>query len=171
MAKAKRKKQVDAVQIETPTPEQIGTGEFQRVGMHYRRVPVIEVLYDKGVLNQREYEALDYYGAQASLADKSPVRSCCDTSPRGGSGPGVAITSALIETGRLERELGVLRDIARAIAVDNWTLEQWCIAKHGGRECYDKKGKFVAMVPVNESENMGIATLELRMAARRMMGV
>lgn len=169
---AKRKpKRPDPIQIETATPEQQGKGEFRRIGMHYRRVPVIETLYAEGKINHREYEALDYYGSQASLADKSPVKSCCDDSPGGGAGPGVGITSAMLETGRMEREMGCLRDIARAVVVDNWTLEQWCIHKHGGRERYDRKGRFVAMVPNNETENMGIAMLELRMAARRIMGV
>ncbi len=171
MAKRKPRKRVDPIEIALPTPEQLEKGDYRRVGMSYRKTPVIETLYAEGKINHREYEVLDYYGSQASLADKSPVKSCCDDSPSGGAGPGVGITSAMLETARLEREMGCLRDIARAVVVDNWTLEQWCIHKHGGRERYDRKGRFVAMVPNNETENMGIAMLELRMAARRIMGV
>lgn len=163
----------------SPTPEQIGRAQFKRdVLTHvetatrttgYRRKMVIAHLLDTEQITQSEYEALAYYRDQASLAEKSPVRSCCDNSPRSGHGPGVAILSAALETGRIERDLGVLVDIARAIAVDDKSLAQWCIEKFGGRERYNSRGEFVAIVPVNEKRNVAMARMEIRMAARRIV--
>lgn len=172
MAKRKPKpKPITKPEIE-PVAEHLNHGQYARViipseGVRWRRVPVIDVLLKAKLLTDREYEMLAYYRDQACLAEKSPVRSCCDNSPRGGSGPGVAILSAAIETGRIERDLGALRDIARAIAVDDRSLAQWCIDKHGGRERYNDKGKFVAVVPINEKRHMALARMELRMAAHR----
>lgn len=156
-----------------PTPEQVGAFEESwqvsdgSRARAMRRKPIIKTMLAEGTLDPRRYELLAYYADQAALAERSPVRSCCDNSPRGGNGPGVAILSAQIETGRIERDLGALRDIARAIAVDNLSLSQWCVLKHGGRERYGKGGKFIAIVPVNERKHMDIARMELRMAADR----
>lgn len=158
-----------------PTPEQMA--EFQdRSVMHvetatrvqtYRRLPVIDRLLTANVITEDEYSCLAYYRDQAGLADRSPVRSCCDNSPRGGNGPGVAILSAQIETGRMERDMGALWRIARAIAVDDWTLERWCVEQHGGRERYNGKGDLIAIVPVLEKQHMKRARIDLRAAAHR----
>lgn len=165
--------------MQTPTAEQMEHGRYRkdavmhvetaRASMAYRRKPVIDQLLDTDQIDQKEYDALAYYRDQASLAERSPVRSCCDTSLRGSDGPGVAILSAMLETGRIERDLGGLYDIARAVAVNDMTLSQWCIAKHGGRERYNGKGEFVAIVPINEKRHMAMARLDLRMAARRIV--
>lgn len=171
MGKGRKKRQVAVVDYVMPTPERAARGEIVTAGMARKIVPAIETLHKRGLIDSREYEALAYYRDQASLAEQSPVRSCCDTSPRGGSdhGPGVAILSAMLETGRIERDLGQLLDIARAVAVDDMSLSQWCIAKHGGRERYDGKGRFVAIVPICEKRHMDMARLDLRMAARRII--
>lgn len=171
--------QLDAEPFETPTLAQVVGGSFRRdfvthvdtqtKAMAYRRRPMIDILLDTDQIDQKEYDALAYYRDQALLADKSPSRSCLDVSPRGGNGPGVAILSALIETGRIERDLGILWEIARFVAVEDKSLAQWCIAKFGGRERYDGKGKFVAIVPINEKRHMMSARLDLRMAARRIV--
>lgn len=151
-----------------PTDEQQARDTFRSAGMAMRKVPIIEQLFEAGLLQEREYMALAYYRDQAGLADHSPVRSCCDNSPRGGDGgPGVAIMSARLETARMERELGSLREIAYAVAVDDVSLPQWCIRQYGGRERYDKRGRFVAMVPVREVLNLKLARQDLRIAARR----
>lgn len=169
--------QLEAEPFETPTVSQITGGTFRRdfvthvdtqtKTMAYRRRPMIDILLDTDQIDQKEYDVLAYYRDQALLADKSPTRSCLDTSPRGGNGPGVTILSALIETGRIERDMGGLWEIARFIAVDDKSLAQWCITKFGGRERYDGNGKFVAIVPINEKRHMTTARMELRMAARR----
>lgn len=180
--KAKRKPK-PLVRRDDVTPERAARNDIASAGMAYRIVPVIDTLRAMGRaeeagnvppaqrrgISQTEWEALAYYRDQASLADRSPVRSCCDMSPRGGNGPGVAILSAMIETGRLERDMGVLADIARAVAVEDRSLTEWCIARHGGRE-KSTNGKVVAIVPRGLDDGKGhiaMARMELRMAAQR----
>lgn len=176
-SKARKRAQPDTDAIDGPTPEQEARAQFRRQLQTehkvspYKRWPSIDTLLDRKILTDREYAALAHYSDQANLAERSPVRSCCDNSPRGdGRGPGVAILSAQIETGRLERELGSLMDIARAIAVRDLSLADWCIEKWGGRERYNGKGEFVAIVPINEKRHMDLARVEIKMAARRIMG-
>jgi len=167
MAKAgrKRKQGKRATPRDDVTLERQQHNEFVSAGMARRVKPVIESLHEAGQLTQAEYDALLYYRQQAGLADKSPVRSCCDMSPRGGHGPGVSILSAQIETGRMERDMGQLWTLARAVAVDDWSLTRWCIEKHGGRE----KGGRVVVRGSDETVKlrMGIARMELRHAAWR----
>lgn len=141
--------------------------ETARTTKAYRRIAVIRQLRDTEQLTDDRFVRLAYYADQAALAEKSPVKSCCDDTPRGNHGPGAAIISAMIETGRIERDLGVLRDIAHAIAVEDKTLAQWCIDRYGGRERYGRDGKFVAIVPINEKRHMKLALIELKMAADR----
>lgn len=184
MAKG-RKRKVKAVQIdrEAPTIERERHNQFRSAGMARIVIPEIDRLRalweadeqaqkpktERRGISPAEWEALAYYRDQALLADRSPVRSCIDPTPPGGHGPGVAILSAVLETARIERDLGQLRDIAREVAVNDLSLPAWCIARHGGRERYDGKGRFVAMVPVGEVRNVRIALLELRMAAHRIV--
>ena len=165
MAKRKRKAVVDT--REDVTPERGARNTFQSAGMARKLVPVIDTLRNQGILTDSEWDALNYYRDQASLADKSPTKSCIDNTPKGGFGPGAAIMSAMLETGRIERDMGALWAIARAVAVDDVSLAQWCIDKHGGRERYDGKGRFVAVVPICEHRHMGIARIELKSAAHR----
>jgi len=153
-----------------PTPERL-----RRQGSHRvpgtkgaKMVPVIETMLTRKQITDREFVVLDYYRQQASLAGRSPIKSCIDFSVTGGDmGPSAAITSATLETARIERDLGSLWQITRAVAVDDISLTEWCIKKHGGRERYNGKGKFIAMVPINEKSTVGTALMELKMAARR----
>lgn len=156
----------------TPTAEAMQHGEFTSVGMAYRRVPMIEVLYQSDHLSEREYRALAHYRDQATLAARSPLKSCLDDSQGGGGDipMSAAITSAMLATSWIERNMGALAPIARAIAVEDKTLSQWCIDQFGGRERYGPSGKFVAVVPVNEKLNIRMANMELRMAAHRVAG-
>ena len=161
--------------ITEPTPELMAMGEVRRVNMAYRRTPVIDTLFEAGKLTYRHYAALAYYRNQASQAEDDYARSSTLAPERvmgggGGSvGSGIPIifTAAIAETGRIERDLGSLLDIARAIAVADLSLSQWCIAKFGGRERYDGNGNFVAMVPVCEKRHIQNAMMELKFAAGR----
>ncbi|HXE55440.1 MAG TPA: hypothetical protein VN541_20615 [Tepidisphaeraceae bacterium] len=137
-----------------PLPEREAHNDFRSAGMAMRVVPVVDRLHEAGVLNDNEYRALSYYRDQASLADRSPVRSCCDFSVRGGGGPGVAITSALIETGRLERGMGPLWRLCRAVCVDDVELSKWCESQHG-EQAMAARGAHL----------LGMAALELKYAA------
>lgn len=166
VAMTRREQPAPKLQRMPPTPEREMKNHFRSAGMARKLIPVIDTLHNKGVLTEAEWRALNHYRDQASLADKSPMRSCCDNSPRGGNGPGVAIVSALIETGRIERDLGQLMDIARAVAVDDISLTEWCIAKHGGRE---KDGAIVPRGKNNGSHAIEMARMELRMAAHRIV--
>jgi hypothetical protein len=175
---AKRKKKPAPVTVIEPTPEQFATGTFERAGLAYRRKPVIDSLRDAGKLNAREYAALAYYREQAHQAEDDYAQ----TSPlapekiMGGRG-GVVIsgglpakllcTPAILETGRIELLLGRFFPIARAIAVDDMTLAQWCIRQHGGREKADHRGRVVAIVPACGKETLKLALFNLRAASAR----
>jgi hypothetical protein len=151
-----------------PTPEREAHNDFRSDGMARRIVPVIDTLHDAGKLTEAEWSKLSYYRDQASIAERSPVKCGIDFSIKGeGHGPGVAIMSAELETWRMERDMGPLWRIARAIAVDDLSLAQWCVKQHGGRERYDGKGKLVAIVPVAEVRVKRMALQDLRMAAHR----
>lgn len=166
----KRKKKPATDDRIAPTPEQMARGDYHSVGMAYKRVPVIETMLTRGQITDREFVLLDYYRQQASLADRSPLKSCIDFSVTGGdSHPSAALTSALLETARIERDMGSVWPIARAVAVDDVSLTEWCIRVHGGRERYGPKGNFIAVVPVSEKNVISMALLELKMAARRIV--
>lgn len=70
---AKRKKKPDPIQIETPLPEQEAKGDFRRIGMHYRRVPVIETLYAEHKLTSRQFNGLARYRDVAVAEERSPI--------------------------------------------------------------------------------------------------
>lgn len=166
MAKRKRKAKRSSIDLVRPTDEREAKGRTVNVGMSKRFVPAIDTLHERGYLTRPEWKALRHYRDQASLADRSPVKSCCDDTVGSGNGPGAAITSARIETARIERDLGALRDIARAVAVDDLSLSQWCIKQYGSREEYDNKGRVVAIVPINKSKRVPEARMQLRAAAK-----
>lgn len=170
-----------------PSAQRKQHNEFHRLGIAHRMRPMLDSLAPKrengkggnGTLTQAEYEALAYYRDQASRAedDWAQESTLAPSRVMGGGGGSfgskipVALmaTPAMLETARIERDLGSLLPIARAIAVDDWSLSRWCIEQHGGRERYDGKGAFVAMVPVAEKRVMEFARVELRMAARRIV--
>lgn len=114
-----------------PTPEREAHNDFRTVGMAMQLIPPIVRLHEQGLINDTEFKALAYYRDQAGLADKSPVKSCLDWTPKGGHGPGIAIISAQRETWRIESDLGPLWHMVRAICVDDVTVEGWCLGKYG----------------------------------------
>lgn len=173
MAKTKtkrtRKKRASGPKAEiNPFREQ--HGPTVSAGMARKVVPVIQTLKTRGDITQAEYDALNHYRDQASLAEQSPTRDSCDFSVRGGTdghGPSLAIISAKRETERLEALLGSLRGICRAVCVDDVSLTQWACKQHGSRE--RKRGNVVEFVPKGK-QVIDFARWELKFAARRMMG-
>lgn len=160
MTRRRKRKPAPVATVVQPTPEREARNETQSAGMARKVVPEIVRLHKQGVLNDRQFANLAYYRDQASLADKSPTRSGLDFSPKGGgNGPGVAIISAQRETWRMEREMGGLWELARAVCVDDMSLRQWCIEKYGGVE-RDK-----GIVPIREKFYMERARLELQFCA------
>lgn len=144
----------------------------ERMAKVRRLVPPIDTLLANDKITRDEHAALTYYRDQAHTAEKSPVRDSLDKSVRGGSGEfglPAAIISAVLATSRMERDMGSVADIARFIAVDDRSVNEWCRRKYGERERYDGKGRFVCMVPLREVESVKLAILELRMAARRIV--
>ncbi len=161
-----REQEARAVYAVEASPDDAGRFDLRKKRM--RRVPVIDTMLTRGELTDAEHRRLAHYRDQAVIAERSLTRSCL--AERSGSGggdasPSAAVVSAMIATGRIERDLGSLMDIARAVCVDDKSLSQWCIEKHGGRERYDGKGRFVAVVPVREVEVLRIARQQLRYAA------
>lgn len=155
-----------------PTDEQMRQGNFASAGMAYRRTPMIDTLFDAGKISESEHRRLTHYRDQEAVAEQSLTKSCLDVRVRGGIGNmpiSALVLSAQLEVGRIERDLGSLRGITRSIAIDDWSLSQWCCARYGSREKYDKHGRFVAIVPINERSNMRTALLELRFAAGRIV--
>ena len=175
--KAKRKVAVKFDPFARPTVERIAHNDTEGAGAAVRIVPVIDTMLKANQLTRREYDALAYYRQQAHRAEDDCAQSSTLAPERvmgGGGQPGgsripatLLFTPAIAETARIERDLGSLLDIARAIAVDDITLTRWCIDKFGGRERYDGAGRFVAMVPVREKQCVGLARIELRNAAGR----
>jgi hypothetical protein len=176
---AKRKRKVETVDYVRPTPERAAKNRDRSAGMATQLVPVIDELLEAHLITEREWMALAYYRDQASRAEDDCAQEGTLAPSRimvgGGGGYGAKTpaillgTPAILETARIERDMGPLRDIARAVAVDDWTLTRWCIEKHGGRERYNSKGQFIAMVPNNQSRAEQEARLELRFAAARII--
>jgi hypothetical protein len=145
------------------------TGE--RMAKVRRLVPPIDTLLANGKITEDEHRALTYYRDQADMANRSPIKDSLNRTVSAAEGQGLsaALTSAIFATARIEREMGQLSEIARAVAVDDLSIAQWCILKHGGRERYDGNGRFVCIVPLREVKSVKIAILELRMAAHRIV--
>lgn len=179
--RAKNKKKAVKVNRNAPTAELMATGEFVSAGMAYSRTPVIDSMLKRGMLSEREHIALGYYRDQASQAEDDAKRMSVMAPEKamGGGGGGYPVggyipadycdSPSTLETARIERDLGILQPIARAIAVDDMSLSQWCIRQHGGRERYNGKGQFVAIVPNMERAAMKMALQDLKMAAHRIV--
>ncbi|MGL5734467.1 MAG: hypothetical protein ACRCYS_06335 [Beijerinckiaceae bacterium] len=135
MAKAKRKARTPIV-IAEPTPEQQTQGAFHRVGMSYRRIPVIATMAQTGKLTPRQYLGLARYRDVAIAEERSLIEDSVGKMMRGALGGGEAgKTPSMIRTAaelnRLEEHLGSDKELARAVAVDDTTVSQWAAAKGG----------------------------------------
>ena len=172
MGKVRKKAKAPRDTRVPPTAEQQTHGNYASAGMAYRRIPMIDTLRDTGRLSDDDHRRLTHYRDQDAAGEVSLTKSCLDIRVGGGQGGmtlSMAALSAQLEVGRIERELGSLRGIARSVAIDDWSLSRWCCERYGSRERYDGKGKFVALVPLNEKDNLAFALLDLRMAARRIL--
>jgi hypothetical protein len=161
-SKAKNRPEVLA---DKPTAEQLEKSEFRRVGMAYKRVAVIDLMFADHKLTQRQYDGLARYRDVAIADERSPVRDSLDPTPRGGgSGAPPSALRVAIELGRLERALGSLRAVARAIAVDDMTLAQWAVHQHGSHPV-DRKG-VIRFEPAKRA--VDFAWMDIRMAGLRL---
>lgn len=131
--KTKPKKAAEPANDMVPTPERLARSEWRRDGMAYKAIASLDKLKTK-ILSDRQYDALCRYAAIGIACERSAIRSNCDFSVRGGGdGPPFA-TRAQLELAPMEAALGSLADIARAIAIDGHTLNDWAIAKGGAIE-------------------------------------
>ena len=133
MAKRKAKKRTDPIDVTGPTPEQFGRGQYTRIMLAYRRVPVIDTMAQTGKLSQRQFNGLSRYRDVAIAEERSPMRDSLDKALHGRAGAtdGTGYIRTAYELVRLEQALGALRDIARAVAVDDLTVTQWAASKGG----------------------------------------
>ncbi len=180
---AKKESAIQELKPVLPTPERMAKQLNHRVpgtkGAKF--IPVIDTMFLRKQITEKEYYALSYYRERAQSAEDSEKNesSLSPDKIMGGGGGGHPAGGYIpktcmdtwnhTETARIERDLGSLRAITRAVAVDDVSLTEWCIQQHGGRERYGPKGNFIAVVPVREKSVIGIALMELRMAARRIV--
>jgi hypothetical protein len=182
MGKPQRKRP----KIETmgPTAEQAGRNEYElgdvvdkrpgggsiTVGKAFRRKPMIEILGAQSVFSDAELKALRHYRHHADIADRSPTRDSLDRQRLGGSGTGptIEMINAIRVRDDCERAAGSLLDILRAVVIDDVSLSQWAIAKHGALEKRRVRGQGK---PVTTFEpklgTVRVARLEIQMAAKR----
>jgi hypothetical protein len=177
-----RAKNRKAAEIVGPTPEQMGVSNFRledvtdkrngggtiTIGKAYRRRPMIETLYSQGLFSDSQYKALKHYRHHADMTDRSTVRdSLCTTRGGGGDGPSVGLVNAVQVVGACEMAAGSLRDILRAVVVDDLSLSQWAITKAGAIEdCEMKKGQRVCRLKPRQKA-LAVAKMEIRIAAHR----
>ena len=180
MAKANRKRPMPEITGIDATPERMAKGDAvivealrtgqERMTKARRLRPPIDILRDDHKLDDRRHAMLAWYAEQVAIGERSPLKDSLNQDRYGGDAePSAAIVSALMNVGRIERDLGSLLEITRAVAVHEITLGQWCINKHGCRERYDGKGRFICLVPIAEKRVLETALQDLRMAADRIV--
>ena len=180
MARIKPKQvKIDAV---GPTPEQQGKSGYEleretkagQVGQaHYRRVRQVDALEAASVITAEQAKSLRHYRHHVDIADRSPTRdSLTSWMPKGagGDGPGIEVLNAIRITADIENAVGSLRDILRAVVVEDQSLSQWAMAQYGSiEECYQREGRTVCQLKPRRKA-LDIARLDFRMAAIRVDG-
>lgn len=178
--KLKTQAKVDAI---SPPHEQAGAFELSAImdkgpngvaivlGKAFRRKPMIDVLYGQGLFSSDEYKALKHYRHHADLADRSPLKDSLANLMRissgSGNGPTVNTLNAIRVRDDIERAVGSLVDILRAVVVDDLSLSQWCIARgHSAEKCRERKRGRVCAIEASEGA-LRIAQLEMKIAAGR----
>jgi hypothetical protein len=174
MAKAKRKTDTRGPlqKIEAPTPEQVGAfapvditdkaanGRTICIGKAFRRVVMIDLLLKQEILDTAQHKALKHYRHHADVADRSPLKDSLNKAPGGGTGiPSIEVLNAVRVAADCERAAGSLRDILRAVVVDDVSLSQWAMMRGGARQ------EGARIKP--HKKQLAIAQLEIKMAAVR----
>jgi hypothetical protein len=159
-------------ELEDVTDKRNGGGTIA-IGKAYRRKPMIDILYAAGLFSEPEYKALRHYRHHADLADRSLVRdSLCFQRGGNGMGPTVTMLNAIRLVADIEAAAGRLRDILRAVVVEDVSLSQWAMSQAGAVEKVyhrkDRKGKIVQVVELRAKEPaLKSAHLEIKIAAQR----
>lgn len=175
----KAEKRIDAI---PPTREQELQAEYrlepitergQVIGTAYRRRAMIDILHERGILDEPLYKALKHYRHHADIADKSPIRdSLTNWMPKasGGTGPGIELLNAIRVRDDCERAAMGLVDILRAVVVDDMSLSQWAMHRHGAREHCKMKGQKRVCVMAPTDKALKEARIEIRIVAGRVKG-
>lgn len=145
--------------------DKLSGGSQVKIGKAFRRKPMIDTLAAAGVFSDAEFKALTHYRRHADIADRSPLRDSLNMQRYGGTGTGptIEMLNAVRVRDDVERAVGTLLDIFRAVVVDDVSLSQWAIAKWGSVEKV-KRGKTVIEPKPGK---VSIARLEIQMAAKR----
>jgi hypothetical protein len=172
-----------APQIAGPTPERLVHGGIELVdvvdkqsngrtiviGKANRFVPMIDTLKRQEVISPAEHKALAHYRHHADLADKSPTKDSLNRQRFGGSGNGP--THEILHAQRVrdlcEGAAGSLRDILRAVVIEDQSLSQWAIQRFGGKEQTRQRGAKTETTVEPSRLSVSMCKLELRAAARR----
>ena len=182
MKTARRNRRPATLDIDTPTPEQMGQGVFVieethdklpggtqiTLGKGYRRKPMIDVLHGQGLFSDEQHKALKHYRHHADIADRSPLRDSLNRQRGGGTtGPTIELLNAIRVRTDCERAAGSLVDILRAVVVYDQSLSQWVISR--GVSVEKCRGFGVNRVCRVEApcKAVEIARMEIVMAAKR----
>lgn len=182
--KAKRKRTV--ITYAEPTPERMGhgtfaqggncaTGQDERSGVAYRLIPVIDTMAQTGKLTQRQHIGLARYRDVAIAEERSLTKDSTQALLQTGSGEPLGLPPGFAgmlvgkygwerSTAFLERELGMLCHIARAIAVEDVTVSRWAMEKGGAIE--RRRGNVVWFEPRRKALNE--AMMEIQIAGERL---
>ena len=174
MAKGrKRKKDIPAMDVIRPTPEQQDKARYESALMAYRRVPVIDTLAGTGIVTPRQFNGLARYRDIGIKCERSEIMDSCQRllhiAGGGIEGPSISTIRAMQELRWLEQELGSLLDIARAVCIEDVSLSQWAIEKGGSvMRTREKDGRKVVTWFEPRRKAHDIAKLEIRMAGERL---
>ena len=175
VGKGMRKKKQAAVKIDlaAPTTEQFGQHDYERAMLAYRRVSVIDTMHRAGKLTERQFNGLSRYRDIGLKCERSEIMDSCqrllNVAGGGSDGPSPALLRAASELGWLERELGSLRAIARAVCIDDVTVSQWAM-QQSGSVMREREGRGLAMIRWFEPRRtaMKTAMVDIRMAGERL---
>jgi hypothetical protein len=142
-------------------------GRMIEIGTAYRRRPQIDILAAQGLLNSDELKALHHYRHHADLIERSPVRDSLCLMRGHGNGPTITTLNAAFIVREIEAAVGSLVDILRAVVVDDVSLSQWAIRRHGSYEkTRVRRGRPETTIEPKDRA-LGIARLEMKIAASR----
>lgn len=178
---AKRAKKVEKIEAIEPTPEQLtrDTYTFERetrAGQvargHYRKVRQLETLTNAGMFTDEQAKALSQYRAWADLCDRSLSRDSLDRHMPGtpaGDGPSNALIDAKAKVALCEEAARALKDVLRAVIVNDASPAAWAMEKHGSRDhCRTVCGLRICY-PAAKDWAVKRVKDELRTAARRIL--
>ncbi len=136
----RRKRPLDAI---PPTFEQTAHADYEEapvtdkgqvVGRSYRKIRQLEALLKAKVIREEDAPYVHQYRHFADLVDRSPLKDSLNRTIRG-AGEVADVPAAVVHAKQMialcEAQAGALRDILRAVIVDDTSLREWAIWTHG----------------------------------------